>query len=69
MEMRDMQHLTREMVHLPRDMHLPTHPTVKNDEKFFHCLETGDGDARYAASPQGNGASPAGYASPGPVPG
>ncbi len=40
MEMRDMDHL-------PRDMDLPVHPAVKNDEKFFHCRETGDGDAGY----------------------
>ena len=58
MEMRDMRHL-------PRDMHIPVHPAVKNDEKFFHCRETGDGDAGYGASPQEDGASPAGYASPG----
>ena len=64
------------MEHLTQDMHLPTHPAVKNEEKFFHYLETGDGDAGYAASPagygaspQGDGVSPYGYAYPGPVPG
>ena len=41
MEMRDMEHLPRETVHLPRDMHIPPHPTVKNGEKFFSS--SGDG--------------------------
>jgi hypothetical protein len=61
-EMRDIRHIPRETVHLPRDMHLPTHPAVKNDEIFFHSRETGDGDAGYRSSP-------AGYAYPGLVPG
>jgi len=61
--LREMPHIPREMVHLPRDMHIPVHPAVKNDEKFFHCRKTGDGDAGYGSSPQGDGAYP------GPVPG
>jgi hypothetical protein len=47
MEMRDTQYLIMEMVHLPLDMHLPTHPTVKNDENFFHCREMEMRDMRH----------------------